>query len=86
MDSYASSGKQSVMSGNENIVSVFAGNLRKVRLEKGRSQEQLAHECGIDRSYISGCERGVRNPSLKMLGKLANALGVEAKIFLDGDC
>jgi transcriptional regulator with XRE-family HTH domain len=51
-------------------------NLRRLRLESGLSQEALAHESNIARNYMSGLERGVRNPTLLILGRLARVLGV----------
>ncbi len=55
----------------------FARNLRKIRHERGFSQEALAHEANIDRTYISALERGLYSASLTMLEKLADVLGVE---------
>ncbi|CAN7164767.1 helix-turn-helix transcriptional regulator [Phenylobacterium sp. LjRoot219] len=40
------------------------------------SQEELAHEAGMKRSYLSDLERGTRNPTVRALGRLAQALGV----------
>ena len=40
------------------------------------SQEQLALEAGMERSYVSVLERGTRNPSVRVVGRLAEALGV----------
>jgi len=60
----------------------FARNLRKLRQQKGLSQEALAHEAGIDRTYISALERGVYSASLTMVEKLAKVLGVEPTMLL----
>jgi len=51
-------------------------NLKKYRKEAGFSQEGLAHECGLYRTYVSGVERGVRNPTVVVLEKIAKSLGV----------
>jgi len=56
---------------------VFAGNLRRLRHAKGLSQDDLAYEAEISRSYLSQLERGAFYASLKILGKLAVALAVE---------
>ncbi|HUD10653.1 MAG TPA: helix-turn-helix transcriptional regulator [Candidatus Saccharimonadales bacterium] len=50
--------------------------IRTLRNEAGLSQEKLGELTGLDRTYISDIERGVRNPSLKSLQKLAKALTV----------
>ncbi len=50
--------------------------LRDLRGQRGISQERLAHIAKLDRTYVSGIERGERNPSLANLLKLAEALGV----------
>ena len=52
----------------------FGGRVRRLRTERGLSQEQLALRTGLDRTYISGIERGVRNPSLRIIFKLSEAL------------
>lgn len=51
-------------------------NIRDLRLQHGLTQEKLGEITGLDRTYISGIERGLRNPSLKNLQKLAKAFGV----------
>lgn len=50
--------------------------LREVRLKRGISQERLAHLSGLDRTYVSGIERGERNPSLTNILKLVDALDI----------
>jgi len=60
-------------------------NLRKYRKASGYSQESLAHEIDLHRTYVSGIERGIRNPSIESLAKLAKALGIPAwKLLYDG--
>jgi transcriptional regulator with XRE-family HTH domain len=56
---------------------VFASNLRRLRNAKALSQDDLAYEAGVSRSYLSQLEKGVFYASLKVLGKLAVALNVE---------
>lgn len=51
-------------------------NLRRLRLEHGLSQEALAFEADIARNYMSGLERGVRNPTVLILDRLARVLKV----------
>jgi len=56
---------------------VFAANLRRLRHAKGLSQDDLAYEAEISRSYLSQIEKGAFYASLKIVGKLARSLGVE---------
>jgi transcriptional regulator with XRE-family HTH domain len=56
---------------------VFATNLRRLRHEKGLSQDDLAYEAEVSRSYLSQLEKGAFYASLKIIGRLAEALGVE---------
>ena len=58
-------------------------NLRRLRGQKGLSQEAFAHEAGIHRTYISDIERGARNPTITVVEKIALALGVQAGELLD---
>ncbi|MEO1206474.1 MAG: helix-turn-helix transcriptional regulator [Pseudomonadota bacterium] len=53
-------------------------NLKQYREAEGLSQEELAFNCGLHRTYISGVERGVRNPTVLVLQKIADALEIEA--------
>jgi transcriptional regulator with XRE-family HTH domain len=52
-------------------------NVRRLRNAVGISQEELAHRAGLDRTYISGVERGIRNPTVLVLQDLASVLGVQ---------
>lgn len=61
----------------------FGDKLRELRKQKGLSQEDLALKSGLHRTYISDIERGSRNLSLKNIDKIAKALGLTPKSFLD---
>lgn len=56
----------------------FGFRIKRVRLEKGLSQEALAELASLDRTYVSGCERGKRNIGIENIFKLSSALGVDA--------
>lgn len=57
-------------------------NVRRLRAEREVTQEDFATDSGFDRGYISGVERGVRNPSVLVLERIARALGVDvAELF-----
>ncbi len=56
---------------------MFATNLRRLRHAKGLSQDDLAYEAEVSRSYLSQIEKGVFFASLKIVGRLAQALDVE---------
>lgn len=57
------------------IRKTMGANLRRIRLQAKLSQEELADRAGIDRTYMSGLERGLRNPSLLVMDRIAQALG-----------
>ena len=56
---------------------VFATNLRRLRNDRGLSQDDLAYEAEVSRSYLSQLEKGKYHASLKIIGKLAEILKVE---------
>lgn len=59
-------------------------NLRRLRQAKGLAQEKFALEAELDRTYVSGIERGVRNPTIVVIQRLADALDVPAgELFSD---
>ncbi len=58
-------------------------NVRKFRKERQLSQEKLGFACGRDRTYISGIERGERNPTVVVLEEIAKALGVPTSRLLE---
>lgn len=55
----------------------FGERLRQLRLAAKLSQEELALAAGLDRTYVSSCERGHRNVTLETIGRLADALSVD---------
>ena len=66
----------------EDLLLVFGARVKKLRLEKGLSQEKFAQICELDRTYISGVERGIRNISLLNIAKLSEALEVSPSELL----
>jgi transcriptional regulator with XRE-family HTH domain len=62
----------------------FGQRLRSLRKERRLSQEELGFRADLDRTYISGIERGYRNPSLVNICRLASALGVEPAALFEG--
>ena len=61
----------------------LATNLRQVREERGLSQEDFAHTVDVHRTYISDLERCARNPSIEVIDKIAQAMGVSMGRLLD---
>lgn len=61
---------------------LVAWNLRRLRVKRALSQEALAVDAGVDRSYVGRLERGVENPTVETLDKLAAALQVAAAELL----
>lgn len=57
-------------------------NIKKFRVGRGWSQEDLSEHSGLHRTYISGLERGTRNPTLGVLQSLADALGTSVSELL----
>ena len=60
----------------DNYQAAFGQHIRQIRQTLAVSQEEIAHRAGIHVTYLSGVERGVRNPSLKNIRAIALALGV----------
>ena len=65
------------------VVQLLGVNVRRYRKLKGMSQERLALDAGMERSYVSDLERGTRNPSVRALGRLADALSLEPNALLE---
>ena len=60
----------------DKILTAFGRNVARLRADRGFSQDKLAELADIDRTYLSGIERGVRNPGIKAVLKLCRALHV----------
>jgi ribosome-binding protein aMBF1 (putative translation factor) len=66
------------------LLTRFAGNVRRLRSKKSLSQKALADKVGISVSYVSMLERGQRSPPLETIEKMAKALGVPPANLLGG--
>ncbi|MBB1180385.1 XRE family transcriptional regulator [Pseudomonas sp. FW305-3-2-15-E-TSA4] len=60
------------------LTETFGRNVRRIRREKGLSIEALAIDVGLSYSYMGQLQRGDRNPTLKVVERIAKALGVKA--------
>lgn len=67
----------------DKVLLLFGSHVKKVRLSQNLSQDQLANLCELDRTYISGIERGKRNLSLINIVKLANSLSITPSELMD---
>lgn len=65
------------------IVRQLGRTVRRYRLAADLSQEELAFQAGMKRSYLSDLERGTRNPTVRAVGRLAEALGVRPSELLE---
>ena len=61
---------------------VVGAVIRRLRKERGLSQEDVAFESGVDRSFLSHIERGLQQPSISILFRIAEALGTPASTIL----
>jgi len=59
----------------DSVLSALGRNVRRRREARELTQEKLAEKAGLDPTYISGIERGLRNPGIKNVARLAKALG-----------
>jgi transcriptional regulator with XRE-family HTH domain len=63
---------------------IVGANVRRLRMERQLTQEQLAHDAEIDVTYLRGIEAGRRNPSVSVLARLAKSLGAHpTDLFTD---
>lgn len=68
----------------DNVLLALGQQIREKRQQARVSQEELAAKSGLDRTYISGVERGVRNPSFTAIWKVASGLDVSVSTLLIG--
>ena len=66
------------------ILERFGERVRELRKARGWSQEEFAHQCGLDRTYMGGIERGERNVALRNLERVAAALGISIERLMKG--
>jgi len=67
----------------KDVLARFGERVRDLRKAKGLSQEAFAAECGLDRTYLGGIERGERNVALRNLEAIALALGISLSQLMD---
>ena len=65
-------------------LAIFAANLRRLREERGWSQEQAAHESNLNPSHVAKIERREREPKVRTISKLCKALEISAAELFDG--
>jgi transcriptional regulator with XRE-family HTH domain len=69
---------------DDRILSALGDRLRALRTKRGLSQEEFAGKCRLDRTYVSGIERGRRNPSIRNIKRIASVLGVTLSQLFKG--
>ena len=72
------------MSPRATILERFGNRVRQLRKDRGFSQEAFADKCHLDRTYMSGIERGKRNVALRNIEAIANALAVSISELTEG--
>lgn len=68
---------------SDKIKVLFGQHVKKLRQQAGMSQETFADKCGLDRTYVSGIERGIRNPTLEVIEVIARGLEIELTHLFD---
>ena len=71
------------MEEEDSILQSFGRNVKRWRLKRNVSQESFAELCNLDRTYVSGIERGKRNVSLINIHRLAEGLGISPSELLE---
>ncbi len=69
---------------DDNILLRFGERVRELRTRQGWSQEDFAAECGLDRTYVGGIERGERNVGLRNIELIARTLGISLSQLMKG--
>ncbi|HMO50673.1 MAG TPA: helix-turn-helix transcriptional regulator [Kiritimatiellia bacterium] len=69
---------------HDHILLALGLNVRRMREANGLTQEVLAEKAGLDQTYISGIERGLRNPGIKNVARIAKALGITTAKLCEG--
>ena len=64
-----------------NLAEYFGASVRRHRELLRLSQEELAERAGLDRTYLSGVERNVRNPTVEVMQKIATGLGADLDVL-----
>jgi transcriptional regulator with XRE-family HTH domain len=72
------------MARSEDILARFGKRVRKLRTDRGFSQESFAAACGLDRTYMGGIERGERNLALRNISRIAEALELSLSDLMTG--
>lgn len=72
------------MSKKGDILKQFGDRVRELRGKRGWSQEEFAHECELDRTYVGGIERGERNLALRNIERIAEAFGISISELTKG--
>jgi transcriptional regulator with XRE-family HTH domain len=68
----------------DSVLIAFGNSVKKRREAKGLTQELLAEKADLDRTYVSDIERGLRNPGIKNVARLAKALGLTTSELCKG--
>lgn len=66
-----------------NVRQTLGKNMRRIRMAARLSQDEVAVRMGVEQTYVSGLERGIRNPTLTTLERAANALNVNITELLN---
>ena len=72
------------MGKSDDILEQFGARVRELRKAKGLSQEGFAADCGLDRTYMGGIERGERNVALRNIEQIAKTLGIGLSELMRG--